>query len=143
MKKESINKLSQNNILFLYEYLFQYTNLYEKSYGNFNWNDDTISTYCKHNHIEKKGRKGKKYDNDFFWFETQSIKGKGNDIAFHFLRHIRNAFAHANIRKERRKNKSYFIIDDYNKKNKQTMHGEIKENLFFQLLEIIINTLNK
>lgn len=141
MAKKSINKLSQSNILSLYEHLFLYVKQYEKNYGNFNWNDDSISTFCKNNHIVKKGCRNQKYDNDFFWFETHTKEKKGNDIAFHFLRHIRNAFAHANINKIRRKNKSYLIIDDYNKNGKQTMHGEIKEDLFFQFLETVTNSL--
>lgn len=140
--KDSINKLSQKNVLSLYQYLYEYTKEYAGNYGKFHWEDNSITDFCKKNNIVKKGTCDKNYNSSFFWFETFTPKGENtNDKAYHFLRHIRNSIAHANIRKERKKRDSYFIIDDYNKNGKQTMHGRIKEDLFFAFVNIIINTL--
>lgn len=142
MANESINKLSQDNILSLYRYLFNYTKVYASNYGRFEWDNVSISAFCQKNNITHKGRRNQIYNHSFFWFDTYKPKGKDvNDVAHHFLRHIRNAIAHANIRKESRKKQSYIIIDDYDKNGKQAMHGEIKESLFFQFLGIVINTL--
>ena len=141
MANESINKLSQNNIQVLYRYLFFYTKEYMNYYGRFDWNDIIIADFCKKHGIINKGRRNQVYNSGFFWFNTFTPKGENvNDVAFHFLRH-RNAIAHANIRKERRKKNSYIIVDDYDNHGSQTMHGEIKEDLFFQFLEIVISTL--
>lgn len=141
MANESINKLSKDNIQVLYRYLFFYTKEYENCYGRFDWNDATVTNFCQKHCIISKGRRNQIYNSGFFWFNTFTPKGKNvNDVALHFLRHIRNAVTHANIRKERRKKNSYIIVDDYDKYGRQTMHGEIKENLFFQFLEIVINT---
>ena len=142
MANKSINKLSQGNIQQLYRYLFHYTKDYANCYGKFNWTDFTIIDFCQRNKIIHKGRRNKVYTSSFFWFEANKPKkAKENDVAHHFLRHIRNAIAHANVRKERRKNNSYIIVDDYDKNGNQSMHGEIKEDLFFQFLEIVIKTL--
>ena len=141
MANESINKLSKDNIQVLYRYLFFYTKQYENCYGRFDWNDASVANFCQEHSITSKGRRNQTYNSSFFWFDTFTPKGKKvNDVAHHFLRHIRNAIAHANICKVRRKNKSYVIVDDYDKKGKQSMHGEIKEDLFFQFLGIVINT---
>lgn len=141
MTNESLNKLSKDNILLLYRYLFFYTKEYVSYYGGFDWNDATIANFCQKHNIIKKGRRNQVYKSCFFWFSTFTPKGeKVNDVAHHFLRHIRNAIAHANIRKERRKTNSYIIVDDYDKHGNQSMHGEIKEDLFFNFLEIVINT---
>ena len=137
----SINKLSQKNVLSLYQYLCEYTKEYAGNYGNFHWDDNSVTEFCKRNNIVQKGARNRKYASNFFWFEACKPKGQEyNDIAHHFLRHIRNSIAHANICKERKKQDSYFIINDYNENGKQTMHGRIKEDLFFAFVNIIINT---
>ena len=142
MANESINKLSRDNVQELYRYLFFYTKEYADHYGRFDWNDATITNFCQKHSITSKGRRNQVYKSGFFWFNTFTPRGENvNDVAHHFLRHIRNAIAHANIRKERRKKNSYIIVDDYDKHGNQTMHGEIKEDLFFQFLEIVISTL--
>lgn len=138
---KTINKLSKDNICFLYEYLYDYTMDYSNCYGLFKWDDKSINDFCKVNNIKCKGRRNDKNNYSFFWFDTYKLKGEDvNDIAFHFLRHIRNSIAHANIVKVRKNRNSYFIIDDYDKNAKQTMHGEIMEELFFKFLEIVIKT---
>lgn len=144
MVNKSVNKLSQHNILSLYKFLFFYTKEYSNWYGLLNWDDISISKFCKENRIVHKGRRNQYYNDNFFWFKTFTPKDNNvNDTAYHFLRHVRNAIAHANIRKESRKKKSYFVMDDFDKNGKQTMHGEIEENLFFHFIELIVNTKNK
>ena len=58
---------------------------------------------------------------------------KINDMAHHFLRHLRNAIAHGNIKKE----KKMIIVDDYSTTQKQTMYGQLHINLFWQFLQIV------
>ena len=98
MTNESLNKLSKDNILLLYRYLFFYTKEYVSYYGGFDWNDATIANFCQKHNIIKKGRRNQVYKSCFFWFSTFTPKGeKVNDVAHHFLRHIRNAIAQPNF----------------------------------------------
>lgn len=57
-------------------------------------------------------------------------------VCFDFIRHVRNAFAHAQIIKEKN---SYILIDIKNGKE-LTMHGSINKELLPKLIDEMLNT---
>lgn len=135
MAKEKTSKLNQKEKISAIDFLFTYENDISSEYGQYNWDDKSIINFCTQNNIKRKGNRKEKYG-DFFWFNTKQFEINGvkiNDKAHHFLRHIRNAIAHGNIRKKK------MIVDDY-KDSKQTMHGEIPYKLFWEFIEIVRNT---
>lgn len=139
MAKEKTSKLNQKEKISAIDFLFTYGKGISSEYGQYNWDDKSIISFCTQNNIKRKGNRKEKYGN-FFWFDTKQIEINGvktNDKAHHFLRHIRNAIAHGNIRKENKK----IIVDDY-QGAKQTMHGEIPCDLFWTFIEIVQNTKN-
>lgn len=127
-------------------YLYVYKLHIGKCFGEFNWNDAEFVHFCKVNKIQKKGNKLKKEQDNHFWFASGKPQGDDcNDIAFHFLRHIRNAFAHGNIisKQQGKRNKKYYLIEDWEKKNDdevQTMSGVIRSDLLWSMLWLLFQT---
>lgn len=66
---------------------------------------------------------------------SKHIKNGVNDIAHHFLRHIRNAIAHGDVTKIKN---GIIELKDYNSSGKQNMFGRIYTNMLFDIINIII-----
>jgi len=92
------NKLNQEDKLKCIEFVFRYVKDIEKNYGSYDWDSEMLKTFCAKNNINKKGN-SKSHGFDYFWFSARQNNDKINDTAHHFLRHVRNAIAHANISK--------------------------------------------
>ena len=130
-----------------FEFVFYFEKVVKNSYGAYDWNSDLLRDFCKSNQIRKKGNRSTTGFN-FFRFETKKRKEKGiNDMAFYFMKHIRNSIAHANFVKVSKNRRQYYEIKDYNqnknknknKNKKETMYGIIETSLFWSMLNIIIN----
>ena len=90
------------------QYLYRFKGI---KYGTLDWNNPSFIEFCKQNNIQPKGTSAKREQRNHFWFSANIPKNqKTNDIAHHFLRHIRNAYAHCNIRiAKEEKNVTSFI----------------------------------
>lgn len=132
------HKLNKEEKLRCIDFLFLYEQEINKRYGHYDFNSPQLERFCKENDVLKKGKRNCK-TRYFFWFDTKtgtSDKGKINDIAHHLLRHIRNAIAHGNIKKENKILKLY----DYNTTSKQTMQAHLPINFLWKYIDILINT---
>ncbi len=123
----------------------RYCYIYEKHikdrYGDFEWEDDAFTHFCKHRKIQQKGKNmGKKKMNHFCFSTYQPKNTKINDRAHHFLRHIRNAFAHGQIEiKYGKSRQRYYVIKDYYN-NKLTMVGYIRSDLLWEMIWLLFQT---
>lgn len=130
-------------------YCFIFSHTISNHYGEFDWGNGAFCNFCKKNRIQQKGVQTKKIQDNHFWFEATKPKGeKINDTAFHFFRHIRNAFAHGYITifYKGRKRHRYYKFQDWNKKidrktqetiREQSMGGCIRSDYFWQMLWLL------
>lgn len=140
MANLSINKLSERDIKRSYTFIYVFEKILNSKYGTFDFDNLAVTKFCQTNHIDKKVRRNTKPTENYFWFDTKKVNGNQNkDFAHNLLRHIRNAMAHGNFKKERSR-KSYYILEDYNTKGVQTMYGKIKAELFWQYISLIIHS---
>ncbi len=128
-------KLNQEEKVKCYEFILQYESEIKHNYGNYNWDSPVINNYCNRLTINKKTKRGEQKSHYYFWFDTNK-KGNINDFAHHFLRHIRNAMAHGNIKKE----KKMIKVSDYNTNQKETMKGQLPASHFFEFLNTVVST---
>lgn len=142
MSKINLRKLSQKDISELYDFLLFFEKTAIMNYGKFNWEWIRTHKYISSNDIQIKCTT-KNHKANYFRFCTDKINGI-NDYAYHFMRHIRNAFAHGNIGKC---GANTFIINDFKKKKdgtfETTMTAKIDAKYFWQIIDIIKNSLNK
>ena len=135
MAAHNTSKLSKDDKQFAMDYLFTFEKDIRLEYGHYDWNDKSLTSFCTENHIKPKVKRNAKNWNYYFWFDTKQDKDRVNDTAHHFLRHIRNAIAHGNIKKENK----MMIVDDFHNQ-RQTMHGQIPCTTFWKFLSIVQNT---
>ncbi|MCH5213683.1 MAG: hypothetical protein J1E97_00715 [Muribaculaceae bacterium] len=135
----------------LFDYLMIYPDEIEKYKGWFNIKDNVVDKFLNHNDIfygsYKKDNilKAKKHQWYLLFEQNKNSKKSGSDVAHHLLRHIRNAIAHANIekiiKKEKKVNHQILSLKDYSiNGNSQTMDGRIESKLFYQLIDLILQT---
>ncbi|MFR3330381.1 MAG: hypothetical protein ACLTSL_09520 [Odoribacter splanchnicus] len=144
-KAKNQNNLSQEDIFKLYEYLTLFESNIKEYCGTFNFSDTRIQdfqdkanlvlrAYTANRYILGSSVKQNKY---YLIFEAKKPKKEEyNDIAFHLLRHLRNSIAHALIRK---KGKNFFL-EDKNSNGSITCQGNIRRDLFYELINKIIET---
>lgn len=135
MREMKSSKLTKDEKVKAFDFLLTFESKIYHEYGKYDWEYKPLVKFCSDNKIKRKGSRKDKYGN-FFWFDTKQHEVNGikiNDMAHHFLRHIRNAVAHGNIRKESK----MVIVDDYNTTPKQTMHGQLPIGLFWQFLQLV------
>ncbi len=126
--------LDTKEIIYFYEFLFRFEQSIRKEPTGYKINAKEVNKFKKTHNItlDDKCKVIEHCDKNKFIF-------KGNGAAcFHFLKHIRNAFAHGQITKE----KNYYIIED-KYKGKYTMYGRINKELFPELMEVLENTRKK
>lgn len=108
-------------------------------YGTFNFSNQAIDLFCEENGLKKKEKRNTKATENYFWFKSEK-RGKVNDVACNLLRHIRNAMAHGNFKKEKG-HKSFYILEDYSvKTHERTMYGKIDAALFWEYLNIVVHS---
>lgn len=121
----------------------QYLFLFEKiRYGTLDWQKPSFVEFCKRNKIQSKGTSAKKKQLNHFWFSTYKPKGENvNDTAYHFLRHIRNAFAHCNINVviEGKKHHKYYELEDYDMNKSKSMSGKIRSDFMWAMIDILLS----
>ena len=128
------------------QYIYLFKQSIGENYGRFDWDDINFKNLCKKHKIQPKGTRLIKEKHNHFWFSANKTN-KGNDIAHHFLRHIRNAFAHGNITiiKDGKSKTKYFLIQDFDIKNDgtvtQTMQGRIRYDLLWMMITTLYGTL--
>jgi len=98
LKEYDKRNLSQGDYESIGKFLIVYSEHIEPYYSSFRWDDITFKNYCESNKIVAKGNKNKGQQHNHFWFTAKTPKNQSTqDYAHHFLRHIRNAFAHGNF----------------------------------------------
>lgn len=119
-----------------------YVSEIEPNSGHYNWDDPHFKHYCTQNGIQQKGTKAKRVQHNHFWFDADKPSNMlPKDVAHNFLRHIRNAFSHGGISVTRGKhNRKYYSIRDRNIRGSQTMSGEIRSDLLWGMIEILIRS---
>lgn len=130
------DKLSDKEVLYFYDILHLVENKIKKGEHNgYKINDKSVRVFCESKHV-KLDYKNKPYEH---WTKNLIIFKTGSDSTCPaFFKHIRNAFAHGNIFK----NKNMYIIKDvYGKEI--TMYGYIGQNLLKELIEVIKSTKKK
>lgn len=141
-----MNKLSESNIVRLYNFLYLFEKEISNGFGTLNISDNSLKTFTEKEKIllgsmcQTNEKKISSFKYFILWDDTKPSAFKaisGNDSAYNLLRHIRNSIAHGNIFSE---NRQKFALEDYNKANKVSMKGKISNKLFFQLIDIIVAT---
>lgn len=124
-----------------YLFLYEYETIIKGQYSSYHWDNQELLSFCSRNGIGLKVRSNTKKVSNYFWFETFTDSGTGvNDIAHHWMRHIRNSIAHGNVQKMKGL-RPYYVFDDYKKAGtKHTAHGVIQCDLFWKMLEKVKQT---
>lgn len=124
-------------------FCYVYSKSIEPMFGHFDWDNKLFVHFCKTNNIQPKGnRKGGKKPNHF-WFNASKPDGvKTNDFAHHFLRHIRNAFAHGliEISYRGRNRHKYYHLKDFERHGEQSMNGSIRSDLLWEMIWILFQS---
>lgn len=144
---KSYNKryLSQDDFESIGKFLIVYAEYIEPFYGLFNWEEAVFKDYCKNNGIVAKGKKNKERQHNHFWFTAKKPKGRENqDYAHHFLRHIRNSFAHGNFHGKylgKGHNRfKYYQLRDVDVDKGSSMSGVIRAEYLWEMIRILIAT---
>lgn len=132
----SINKLSENDIKKAYQFIYVFEKEIHSRYGTFDFENQALLRFCQEYQIKKKEKRNTKSTDNYFWFNTVKPKdAPNNDYAHNLLRHIRNAFAHGGLIKE----KNVFVIED-KYQGKITAYGRINHKLLFLLIDKIVRS---
>lgn len=120
-------KLSEDELQFFYNFLFQYENdVNHKGYNSRYLNKELRSL------LDNKQKNIKKPK------ETNLILYTGKTVIADFLRHLRNAVAHCNIQSDSQK--ASFVLYDEDRSGKCSMYGIINKAVFYKLLSEINKT---
>ena len=126
-------KLSDKEILYFYDILHLVENKIKKGeHKGYKIDDKRVLQFRKSQQVklDYKNKPYEHWDKNFIIFKTGS-----DSTCPAFFKHIRNAFAHGNIYK----NKNMYIIKDIYRKE-ITMYGYIGQNLLKELIEVIKST---
>lgn len=146
LNKVDSRGLTHSELLLFGQFIYLFKQSIGENYGRFDWEDKTFKHLCETHKIQPKGTRLIKEQHNHFWFSANKTE-EGNDIAHHFLRHIRNAFAHGNIRifKEGKSKTRYYVIQDFDIKKDgtvtQTMQGKIRQDLLWIMITTLYRTL--
>ena len=143
---KQLNKLSNPNKIKLYTYLCQLEVDLKDSFGTFNMEDPKLNNFLEQEKLllgsltEKNEQKMGNYKYYLLCNLRKPDKFKdvaGNDHAFLHLKHIRNAIAHGYVTST---NKLNFDIKDYSKNGDLSAKGKLKCELFYRLIDELLNT---
>ncbi len=118
----------------------------ESHFGEFLWQDEQFAHFCKQNKIQPKGAKSKAKQRNHFWFYASKPNGKPeNDFAHHFMRHIRNAFAHGliDVKYEGRRRQKFYVLKDFEIHGEQSMSGIIRSDFLWKMIWLLWESRNK
>lgn len=137
------SKLSEKDIVHLYEYLCQYESELKTAAGKFDINDPNVQKVISENRIyldscnQQAKRKISKHKYYVLYAHRSDNPLSKKDKAHHLLRHIRNSIAHGLINKE---SGNILRLTDLNQSGNMTMEGKIEFNVLKQLLSAIIQS---
>ena len=140
-----MNKLSKEDIVRLYDYLYDYESLYKVEANNFDLKNEEFQTFLKNKEIllgslSATNRKKATSIANSILYDSSKNKTSGTDKLHHLLRHIRNSFAHGLITKKTINKKAYFVVHDKNLAGNISMEGRIDSSLLFELINQIVKT---
>ena len=135
---------SKDSVYQMYKYLSAFEGSISKSAGHYNFNSIKLNQFLIDNDIvlrpvSKSSRVVNLPRNNYIVFLYGDHKAKYDDKAHDLLRHIRNSIGHALIEKTSA-NRAVFDITDKNKNGNLTLRGNMKENLFFALIQQLQDT---
>lgn len=135
---------SKDSVYLMYKYLSDFENSISKCAGCYNFDSVKLNQFLIDNEIElrpvsKSSRVTDLPRNNYIVFLYGDHKIEYDDKAHDLLRHIRNSIGHALIVKISA-NKAIFDITDRNKNGNITLRGNIQENLFFALIQQLIDS---
>ena len=136
----SINKLSKDDIIKLYSFVYEYETDIKQNVDHYNAKDNALKLYLKSNKIFIGPMNEKSSKSNYFRCNMRyGKKASHADLCHHIFRHIRNSIAHGLFEKKRR----YFILNDYHNtktelKLSATMKIEVK--LFWSFIEELKRT---
>lgn len=140
-----INGLNSVDVEKLYIYVCEYAANIEGNPGSFDITNPTLCELLKKHDIyldsfnKTNVAKTKRHVNYILFEQYVKSKASRNDKAHHLLRHLRNSIAHGLIKKIKTKNIEYYELADKNEK-RGTMMGTIKVQVFYSLIENLINS---
>ena len=141
---KNLDWLKESDLSNFAKYAYMYSKDISLSWGCFDWNDGSFKHFCKDYKIEPKGNKAKKIQKNHFWFSANKPNGQiVNDFAVHFMRHIRNSFAHGNITYLKQDKRMFYAIKDFDENGQQTMSGNIRSDLLWEMLNLLYKTKTK
>lgn len=135
---------SKDSVYEMYGFLYNFEHYIAQRSGEFNIDSSELNQFIRNNNIEIKPVSKSKYvtdlpKRDYIVFLYGDHKEAYDDKAHDLLRHIRNSISHGNIEKVSPK-RAIFDLTDKNKNKNITLRGNIHENLFFALLQKLIDT---
>ena len=127
--------ISKKEKVQLFDYLNHYEETIKANHGHYDLNNNQLQafinsndiTFCSHKSIGTNAKKHAAY----FRYQYTST-----DKAHDLMRHIRNAIAHGNIKKQQ----GYFWLTDYNSNGTKTLDAKIKTDVFWNFLNELENT---
>ena len=143
---KQLNKLSNPNKIKLYTYLCQLEMDLKGTFGKFNIKDPKFNNFLEQEKLllGSLTKKNEQKMGNYKYFLLSNLRKPdkfkdvaGNDYAFLHLKHIRNAIAHGNVTST---NKLNFNIEDYSEKGVPSTKGKLKCELFYRLIEELLNT---
>lgn len=129
------NGLSDKEVLYFYNLLFRYETKISKAPKGYNYHRKEVGKFFRKNAIKLEYRTKKiqvHNEKNTIYFTSHT------SICVDFIRHVRNAFAHGLLSKE----KNIYIIQDLDK-GKYTTYGRIGQNLLVELISVLENTKDK
>lgn len=138
-----MNKLSQQDKIWAFDYLARYENEIKQHVGHFHIEDNAVVQFMNENDIylnsycQKAQRQAGGHRNFCIYEQRRNSKVSGSDKAHHFLRHIRNCIAHGLIRKDRGQ---MFALHDVDMNSNESMKGRIQVPILKQFIDILIQT---
>lgn len=124
-------------------YCYVYSKEIEPMFGHFDWDNGAFVHFCNTNKIQRKGnKKGAKKANHFWFNAVKPEMATTNDFAHHFMRHIRNAFAHGliEVSYQGRQRQKYYILKDFERHGEQSMGGFIRSDLLWEMIWYLYQT---
>ena len=135
---------SKDSVYQMYKYLSAFEGSISKFAGHYNFDSIKLNQFLIDNDIvlrpvSKSSRVIDLPRNNYIVFLYGDHKAEYDDKAHDLLRHIRNSIGHALIVKTSA-NRAVFDITDKNKNGNLTLRGNMQENLFFALIQLLQDT---
>ena len=140
------NKLSNPNKIKLYSYLCLLEDELKGTFGSYNDNSKQLVDFLEAEKIflNSLTESNKKKCGQYKHFLLCNLRKPeifknitGNDKAYLYLKHIRNAIAHGNVMSI---NKLWFSIKDYSGQGTTTGEGKIQCGVFFRLIDELLRS---